>query len=1019
VAPTNELARSKSAAAPASAPRRSEPAPAFPGGAMLSLQRAAGNKAVASLLEPPAPAAGKSPRLRTALDSKLVVSPDGDGYAASLQLTSQGQPVTVPVVSYRAKGDTPLEHLPVYLEDIVSGNQAVVNVRYDPAAADVTAAFETKEAHGVDINVRLLPGSGDALTVASAPGAHQVGADGMNVDGKEKVTQHSSASATDKIMGSIASAEGGFASVEGADAGVLTWGQGQWTVTAGELQDVLGFIKERRRDLFDRYWGVAGLDVDGKNFVHEGKKWGPAKKSMMALFRPDLPTITRWAEIFGQAGMDPQIQRLQREYLRGEVQDVLGKQMGGHSPESVLDTRGQAYYYSMEKNLPGAARANFLAALKSVDLKEGDAVRDEQKATISESIGELFRNSSVVAFDNTKHHVIGFWGEGGRTRGLDQADAAIAAGGDAKWSVSDWQKQRHRVEVRESRFAKTRADIEGAIAHQDVEPDIPDGVFSADPVPAVAGPAGPGLVGAVGEDIRHLVDDAGAVLALAATGLGISELQITGSVGRGGKNQPHDVAAVSARMLGSGYPPGATLSELGDAIALYQTEVVGMPTPDGRIDPAGHTVAALRSGRRADAPVAGAPAPAQAGPPPAAPAPPAPVAAPAVAARPAAPAPAPAAPATHPVAPVSAPPAVAAKPSGPRSKLSDSDLEKLVASSAEPAVHDAAAELAELEQAFAHLAHNERNEEIGEGRDRLVEGFRSLRTKVAKLDAALQPHFYRAINAISPYYFQGLNIILEFDRKDKKTGKLTHVWNTCNITSLAMCLEALGRSAADYRYQHLLPPIAKHFSNDVEHKARDKVGTDLAGLRLPDLIAMAAIVWQMKYKPGSDAEIDAAGNEAFQQIPSADAIATLARDFGVTASIGSLTLSESGKGDHTASKLDAYGKTHWKSADDQAVGEGGKAAAEARNAGKLTEGTIEHDVPLERYKQAALAQVGRKLDGGHEVVVGQWHHFIRLQALTDDAVIKDDPGHYTGANETATWEEARAMGLFLNWVVIG
>ena len=85
-------------------------------------------------------------------------------------------------------------------------------------------------------------------------------------------------SATDKIMGSIASAEGGFASVEGNDAGVLTWGQGQWTVTAGELQKVLAFIKDRRRDLFDKYWGSGDLDVDGKDFVHDGKKWGPRQE---------------------------------------------------------------------------------------------------------------------------------------------------------------------------------------------------------------------------------------------------------------------------------------------------------------------------------------------------------------------------------------------------------------------------------------------------------------------------------------------------------------------------------------------------------------------------------------------------------------------------------------------------------------------------------------------------------------------------------------------------------------------
>ena len=429
----------------------------------------------------------------------------------------------------------------------------------------------------------------------------------MNVDGKENVSKHSGASATDKVMGSIASAEGGFASVEGADAGVLTWGQGQWTVTAGELQKVLAFIKERRRDLFDRYWGQGELDVEGKNFVHDGKRWGPSKKSMMELFRPNLETITAWANLFGQAGMDPQVQRLQREYLRGEVHETLGKKLGGHTPESVLDTRGQAYFYSMDKNLPSVARSSFLAALQAAALPEGGEVSDEQKTKVSDALGELFRTSSVVAFDNAKHHVIGFWGEGGRKRGLDQADAAIAAGGDATWTVAQWKRQHDRMAARESRYTKTRADIDKAISHQEIEPDVPVGVFSSDPPPmpsAAPGAAEPGSETTAGERIGDLVDDAKLVLELAATGIGLEELRIAGSVGRGGKNQPHDVAAVCARMLGIGYPPGSSLAELGAAIARYQGEVVGMSTPDGRVDPGGRTIAALRSGKQANAPAA-------------------------------------------------------------------------------------------------------------------------------------------------------------------------------------------------------------------------------------------------------------------------------------------------------------------------------------------------------------------------------------------------------------------------------
>ncbi len=987
----SERIETRRAVVPAAARERSEAPQAA---AILALQRSAGNQAVVSRL-----AGDPAPKLRSALDSKLVVAPSGGGYVASLQLAGEGEPAAVTVASYQPKGDTDLKRLPVYLEDVVSGNEAVVNIRYDPAGADVTAAFATRDVHGVKVTVRLVPASADALTVAGAPAAHQVGADGMNVDGTEKVTQHSGASATDKVMGSIASAEGGFASVEGSDAGVLTWGQGQWTVTAGELQKVLAFIKDRRRDLFDRYWGRADLDVDGRDFVHDGKRWGPSKKSMMELFRPNLQTITEWANRFGQAGMDPQIQRLQREYLRGEVHETLGKSLGSHTPESVLDTRGQAYYYSMEKNLPSVAHSSFLAALKTAALPEGGQVSDEQKTKVSDALGELFRNSSVVAFDNTKHHIIGFWGEGGRTRALEQADAAIAAGGDATWTVAQWKKQRARMVARESRYTKTRADIDKAITHQEVEPDVPAGVFSADPIPAPAAAAGPGPVTSASEEIGHLVEDAKLVLELAATGTGLSELRIAGSVGRGGKNHPHDVAAVCARMLGVGFAPGASLVELSAAIARYQTEVVGMPTPDGRIDPGGRTIAALRGSRGG----AGAHGPA---------APHAHV--------PAAPAGHAPAPATAPAAPAHAPaPAV---PAGPRATLSDAQLEQLVVSSHTPAVQAAAAELASLEQKFAGLAHNDKHEEIGEGRDELVAGFKSLRAKVALLDASLQPHFYRAMNAISPYYYQGLNIILEFDRRNKVTGRLEHVWNTCNITSLSMTLEALGKSAADYKYPELLPPIAKVFKKDIDDKAHDKVGAELAGLRLPDFVAMAAIVWQMQYKTGSEQAILAGGNSAFNSVPSTTAIATLAHDFGVPATKGALTLDASGKADNTPGALDAYGKTHWRTADDQATEESGaNASAQQRSgrAGRLSDADIERKVPLEHYKQAVQAQIGSELDAGRQVVVGQWHHFVRLQAITDEFVIKDDPGHFTGSGEMATWEEARAMGLFLNWVAIG
>src|SRR5215813_2071637 len=87
--------------------------------------------------------------------------------------------------------------------------------------------------------------------------------------------------------------------------------------------------------------------------------------------------------------------------------------------------------------------------------------------------------------------------------------------------------------------------------------------------------------------------------------------------------------------------------------------------------------------------------------------------------------------------------------------------------------------------------------------------------------------------------------------------------------------------------------------------------------------------------------------------------------------------------------------------------------------GPLSDAAIESDLPLEQYKQTVLAQIGPELDSGRQIVVGQHNHFVRLQSVTDEFVIKDDPGGFTRGNMQATSEEARAMGLFWHWISIG
>jgi hypothetical protein len=455
---------------------------------LLALQHTAGNAAVTRLLarQPAGPA------LRTALDSKLRTEARGRGFGAILELEGPTQSFALPVATWTEKASTEFKHLPVHLEDVVSGKRAVVTILYDPNVADVTPAFATREIDGITVDVRLERKSAAEMSVPAAEKAKRVHG-GVIVGGGESVTAHESGSTTDKVMGSVASAEGTFATVEGSDKGVFTWGQGQWTVTAGELQRVLAFIKGRRPDLFERYWGPAGLDVGtGSNpdFIVGGRRKPRDENTMMTVFRPSIDRVTYWASVFAAAGNDPQIQRLQREFMRHEVESLLATKVGGHAPSDALDTRGQAFYYSMQKNLPAVAAAAFKAATAS--LPATGPITDAQKTAASGRLEQAFRTSSVVAHSKDDHHIIAFWGEGGRTLAVKQANDRIAEkealakanaeGQDVPddhdpWSIEDWKAHKTRMQGRESRYQKTRADIDAALARREVEPDVPEGVF--------------------------------------------------------------------------------------------------------------------------------------------------------------------------------------------------------------------------------------------------------------------------------------------------------------------------------------------------------------------------------------------------------------------------------------------------------------------------------------------------------------------------------------------------------------
>jgi uncharacterized protein YcbK (DUF882 family) len=161
--------------------------------------------------------------------------------------------------------------------------------------------------------------------------AHSWDEDGIYVRGTERFKAEPG-SAQDRILASMAAAEGGFDTVNMYDQGIVSWGIMQWTAHAGSLQRLLAFVRRRlgelgRSDLWSRLFPELDVRTAGSTntLLHRAQPV-TGKPALRTLFRGkpvagqyDDATIRRWATIFALAGRDPVIQQLQREHARSEV----------------------------------------------------------------------------------------------------------------------------------------------------------------------------------------------------------------------------------------------------------------------------------------------------------------------------------------------------------------------------------------------------------------------------------------------------------------------------------------------------------------------------------------------------------------------------------------------------------------------------------------------------------------------------------------------------------------------------
>lgn len=468
-----------------------------------SVRDAASSSAAADPVAPPVQAPTAAPRqaaragdraqplrLQTSLDSRVVVRATEAGHYSVLVDTDGGAQETVATLSIRSCYPQGTRELPFYIEDMVTEDRSLVRVRYDARHVELHTLKTDARSGGRLVQVQGFPSTSEQLQIPQAPATRRHG-QGHYADGGETVARHHDASGVDLAMAGIVGAEGGFASTEGSDAGVFTWGQGQWTVTEGEsnLQDLLSFIKERRPDLFAHHFESKSLDIHGRVFRFDGRDYAFNRRQLGELFQAQPAQNRRLVELFAQAGTDPQIQRLQREFLRREVAHTLSapvrRQGVSHSATSWLTPRGLALYYSMYKNLPGVAQRILLDAINAAGGGADTDVTPAQRERASQELEQRFQRSDVKAPDpQNENRWYAFWGEGGRQQAIQQADERLSSLREQLAQTAEprarqallarlenWQRHRTQVQRRQSRYQKTVESLGGQNIEEPLPPD--------------------------------------------------------------------------------------------------------------------------------------------------------------------------------------------------------------------------------------------------------------------------------------------------------------------------------------------------------------------------------------------------------------------------------------------------------------------------------------------------------------------------------------------------------------------
>ncbi|MBP2326892.1 hypothetical protein JOF56_007277 [Kibdelosporangium banguiense] len=323
-------------------------------------------------------------------------------------------------------------------------------------------------------------------------------------------------------------------------------------------------------------------------------------------------------------------------------------------------------------------------------------------------------------------------------------------------------------------------------------------------------------------------------------------------------------------------------------------------------------------------------------------------------------------------------------------------------------------QLRRLEELSAKPTTNSSNdEETNSVRKQLVSGIAAARAMVETVtDPAKKAEYFRRLNAVAPFYSQGYN--------EKIIGNAPKL--TCNLTVASMCLEQLGKSAADYTDPYgTLAAIKTWATGDIESSYHKQMDFS----RLADFMQLVAVAEKLgKVANPTDEQINAARIEAISWVDDGyPVLQALFRGFGVSAETKSHDRGTELSAIGAANTLGAGGiwdridrreaAARGGQPDDASVVEAGRAY-DAKDAVVRGRTVRAEDIELEGYKKWAMDTFVPILNAGRPVAVGQWNHWMRLEAIDDDVVTIDDPSSGTRSNRKFAWEEARAVGLF--WI---